>query len=131
MSHHRVEFLLKCVRFDNFIDREERKKTDKLAAIRDVWDMFVPQLRKFYIPGTDLAVDEQLLGYRGHIPGKTYMPSKPRKYGLKKFWICEARTGFALNVIIYCGRSGDIPHKGLAHDIVVKLIEPFRNSGEI
>ena len=57
MSFDRIKFLLRCLRFDNFWDREERKNSDKLAAIRDVWDMFIPLLRRFYIPGLELAVD--------------------------------------------------------------------------
>jgi hypothetical protein len=58
-------------------------KSDKLASIRDVWDMFIPLLRRFYIPGLKLAVDEQLVGYRGRIPGRIYMSSKPKNMALR------------------------------------------------
>jgi hypothetical protein len=54
-----------------------------MAAINEIWDVFVRNLRLYYIPKDILTVDEQLLGYRGLIPGRTYLPSKPRKYGLK------------------------------------------------
>jgi hypothetical protein len=57
------------------------------------------------------------------------MSSKPKKYGIKKFWLCESGTGYALNGIIYCGRRGNQPEKDLAHNVVMKLSEPFRNSG--
>ena len=50
------------------------------------------------------------------------MPSKPRKYGVKFFWLCEATTGFALKDMIYSGKDSDSgPHKNLANDIVMKL----------
>ena len=63
------------------------------------------------------------------MPGRTYMPSKPRKYGLKVFWACESNTGFALNAIIYGGRNGDEIHYNLGHDLVMELSEPFYNTG--
>ena len=56
-------------------------------------------------------MDEQLVGYRCKIPGRTYMPSKPRKYSVKFFWLCEATTGFALRDMIYSGKDSDSgPH---------------------
>ena len=52
------------------------------------------------------------------------MPSKPAKYGVKIFWLCEAQTGYALNAYIYCGKSGNEVHKNLARDVVIDLCEP-------
>ena len=75
-------------------------------------------------------MDEQLVGYRGKIPGRTYMPSKPRKYGVKFYWLCEATTGFALNGMIYSGRESDsAPHRNLANDIVMKLCSVYFGTG--
>ena len=51
-------------------------------------------------------MDEELVGYRGKVPGRTYMPTKPRKYGAQFFWLCEA-TGFALKGMIFSGRESD------------------------
>ena len=47
MSLHRFKFFLRAVRFDNFRNRSERQSTDKLAAIRDIWTLFVQRLRQF------------------------------------------------------------------------------------
>jgi hypothetical protein len=107
--------------------------TNRLAAISEVWEMFVQNLRRVYIPESTLTVDEQLLGYRGRIPGRTYMPSKPKKYGLKIFWLCEAGSGFALNGRIYTGRGPNEPvHRNLGKDIVMDLCSPyFRTNRDI
>jgi hypothetical protein len=56
------------------------------------------------------------------------MPCKLKKYGIKKFWICESGTGYALNGIIYCGRTGNQPEEGLAYHVVLKLSESFRKT---
>ena len=70
-------------------------------------------------------MDKQLVGYRGRIQGRTYMPSKPRKYGQKIFWAYKSSTGYALNAIAYDGREGDQVHRNLGQDIVLRLLEPY------
>ena len=101
MALNRFKFLLRCMRFDNYRNRPVRQRNDKLAAIREVWETFNSNLCNIYIPNEALTVDEELVGYGGKISGRTYMPSKPRKYGVKLFWLCEATAGFALKGMIY------------------------------
>ena len=83
MSLNRFKTILRFLRFDNKQTRPERRATDKLAAIHDVWDMFVDKLCKAYRPSADMTVDEQLVSFWGHCPFHQYMPSKPAKYGIK------------------------------------------------
>ena len=80
---------------------------------------------QIYNPGECITVDKQLTGYRGKIPGRTYISSKARKYGLKIFWACESNTGYVLNVIAYAGKEGNRIHHNLAQDIVLKVVEPW------
>lgn len=77
MSSKRFCFFLRCLRFDNYRDRLVRLPHDRLAAVRSIWDQFLANLRRHYEPHETLTVDEQLVGYRGTIPGRTYIPSKP------------------------------------------------------
>ena len=54
------------------------------------------------------------------------MPSKPHKYGVRIYWICEAESGFALQGLIYTGkREGEGIHHNLAFDIVKELTVKF------
>ena len=85
MSINRFQFFLRTIRFDNFRNRSQRLGQCRLAAVNEIWQLFTESLRKFYVPSDVLTVDEQLFGYRGQIPGRTYLPSKPRKYGMKIF----------------------------------------------
>lgn len=94
MGLDRFKQFLRCVRFDNIYTRAQRQANDRLAAISDIWLLFLGSLRQHYVPEADITVDEQLVGYRGRVPGRTYLPSKPKKYGVKIFWACEARTEF-------------------------------------
>jgi len=65
MSRSRFTDMLKYIRFDDKGSRAERQQSDNLAAFRDMWTMFREQLPKYYIPGNDLCVDEQLVAFRG------------------------------------------------------------------
>ena len=104
MSFNRYKSLMRFLRFDNKRTRENRRATDKLAAFRDVWQMFIANLPKYYLPGVDITVDEQLVAFRGRCAFRQYMPSKPAKYGLKIWWACNARTSFPLKGDVYLGR---------------------------
>lgn len=126
LPKNRIELFLSHVTFDNKIDRVERQKTDKMAAIRDIWEMFQYNLLMWYIPGINLTVDEQLYGYRGYSPGRSYMPAKPVKYGIKIFWINDSTNGYALKGILYTGKNSDgTSEKGLTKTIVTTLSKPF------
>ena len=74
LALNRFKLLLRCMRFDNYRNRPGRQADDKLAAIRKVWSIFNDNLRNIYVPKGILTVDEQLVGYCGKIPGRTYMP---------------------------------------------------------
>ena len=118
------------MRFDNYRNRPGRQADDRLAAIQEIWSIFNDNFCNIYVPNQRLTVDEQLVGYRGKIPGRTYMPSKPRKYGVKFFWLCEATTGFALHGMIYSGREeNNPPHQNLANDIVMNLCSVYYGTG--
>ena len=124
-----MQFLLRCISFHYWHTREERKTLNKFAAVSEVWEIFLKNIRRVYIPNESITVDEQLVGYRGRIPGRTYMPSKPRKYGLKIFWACESSTGYALNAMAYGGREGDRVYRNSGQDVVMKLVEPYFETG--
>ena len=130
MALNRFKFLLRCMRFDNDRNRPARQRNDRLAAIREICETFTRNLGNIYIPNEALSVDEQLVGYRGKIYGRTYLPSKLRKYGVKLFWLCEATTGFALKDMIYSGKESDSePHRNLANEIVIKLCSVYFGTG--
>jgi hypothetical protein len=48
MSRSRFQKIIACLRFDDKNTREERKKTDKFAAMREIWLFFQDNLQKCY-----------------------------------------------------------------------------------
>ena len=130
MSRNRFKDILSYMRFDNRETRSERKATDKVAAFSDVWQMFQVQLPKMYIPGPNLCVDEQLVAYRGRCPFRQYIPSKPSKYGLKIWWLCDSDTSYPLCGEIYSGRLPNEKREvGQGARIVKQLVGQYYHSG--
>ena len=88
------------------------------------------QLPKFYIPGPDFCVDEQLLAFRGRCGFRQYIPSKPAKYGIKIWWCCDSQTCYLLNGEVYLGRQpGQQREVGQGARVVKLLVAPWRRSG--
>ncbi|XP_022911999.2 piggyBac transposable element-derived protein 4-like isoform X1 [Onthophagus taurus] len=105
MCKNRFEFLINCLRFDNKATREERKKQDKFAATREIWDIFEGCCRRNYSPSEYVTIDETLLAFRGRCPFKMYIPSKPDKYGLKLVTMCDSRTFYMCSAKPYIGKE--------------------------
>lgn len=126
----RFKAIMQFLRFDDLTTRMERRKTDKLAPFRELLNMFTATLQHPYTPGPCLAVDEQLVPYRGRCPFRQYMPSKPAKYGLKWWLCCDAENAYVCNLSIYIGKQqGDNPAKNVGQTVVSELVEPYRGSG--
>ena len=101
-----------------------------MAAFRYIWDLFLVNCRQRFIPSDCVTVDKQLVPFRGRYKFVQYIPSKPAKYGLKIFWVCDARIPYAIDGMVYTGRQpGEEVQKNLGETLVQKLCSRFRNTG--
>nr|CAI5836450.1 unnamed protein product [Callosobruchus analis] len=125
MPLNRFKFLVSALRFDDKSTRDTRKKQDKLAAIREVWNKFIKNCTNSYIPYEYCTVDEQLMGFRGKCPFRIYMSSKSDKYGINKTII----TSYMVNAIPYCGKV-DTQNEPVPSYYVRKLSEPIRGTNQ-
>ena len=128
-SRSRFKSILRFIRFDDSNTRRQRLEVDKIAPISDIWKMMNENLYKFYKPTENLTIDEQLFPYRGRTRFTQYIPSKPAKYGIKIWWICDAETKFPLQGNIYTGKSGNIREKAQGERVVKELAVFYKNSG--
>lgn len=130
MSEKRFRFLLRCLRFDDVRDRRERETIDKLAAIREISELFLSNFQNNFIASEYLTIDEQLLAFRGRCSFRQYLPSKPAKYGLKVFALVDAKTAYTYNLETYVGTQPDGPYKysNSAQDIVLRLVQPVEGT---
>ncbi|KAM3934900.1 piggyBac transposable element-derived protein 4-like [Leptodactylus fuscus] len=122
MSLERFHDISRVLRFDSKTDRMERRAKDKLAPIRNVWNQWVEILPKLYNSGENVTVDEQLVAFRGRCPFRQYIPSKPAKYGIKIWTLCDSKSSYALNVQVYTGKAPDErPEKNQGMHVVLDL----------
>ena len=64
MSRNKFQAILRYIRFDDKISRPLRRRTDKFAAIRELWNSVKDNCQKSYFPHADVTVDEQLFPCR-------------------------------------------------------------------
>ena len=130
MSVERFEDIRRFMRFDDKRTRAVRLQTDHMAAFRYIWHLFISNCSKWYYPSECVTIDEQLVPYRGRCKFIQYMPSKPGKYGIKIFWLCDSTTYHGFNGIVYTGRQpGEAVRRNLGYSIVQELCTPLRHSG--
>ncbi|KAK3894203.1 hypothetical protein Pcinc_002021 [Petrolisthes cinctipes] len=130
MSSTRFAFLINSLRFDNPDTRQERRRTDRFAPVRSIWDSFIERCRWMYTPGENLTIDEQLLAFRGRAVFRMYIPKKTAKYGLKLILCCDNKSKYLLGAIPYVGKQEPPPQGDLSlgHYYVRQLTRPYHQS---
>ncbi|KAJ8966737.1 hypothetical protein NQ314_003334 [Rhamnusium bicolor] len=131
MSLQRFRFLLRCLRFDDKNSREERRATDKLAAIRTFFDSFVNNCQNGYNHSEYVTVDEMLPGFRGRCSFRQYIPSKPNKYGIKIYALADAYMYYTSRMEVYVGKqpAGPFNLSTSTKDLVLRLTDNIRTTG--
>lgn len=109
-SEKRFQFLTSRIRFDDKDTRAKRSSVDKLAPIREIWEIFTKNCTENYEPSNELCIDEQLVSCRGRYFFRIYMKSKPDKYGLKILMMNDVETCYMTAAIPYVGKV--IPAEG-------------------
>jgi len=104
--------------------------TDKLAAVRDVWQVFVAQLPQVIMPGSDITVGEQLVPFRGKCPYRKRIPSMPDKYGIKIWLRAMQRLHIhSLKKFIWVANPGSDRAVNLGSPMLTSLVSHWLRSG--
>lgn len=123
MPRTRFQLLSAFIRFDDYQTRDHRRETDKLAPIRDIFNIFVENCKKSYQPNINLTVDEQLVSFRGRCSFRVYMKSKPVRYGIKIWALSDSENAYSLNLQVYLGKTGNTAEKNQGQRVVMDLVE--------
>lgn len=131
MSLQRFRFLLRVIRFDDKQTRDERRATDKLAPIRDLFDHFVSNCEKGFHHSEFVTIDEMLPAFRGKCGFRQYIPSKPNKYGIKVFAVCDSKRFYTSKLEVYIGQNPEGPYKlsNRSEDIVLRMSNHISGTG--
>ncbi|CAD6217968.1 GSCOCG00011411001-RA-CDS [Cotesia congregata] len=100
-------------------------KSDPLNKVRPALDI-TSKFANFFQAGQDISVDEAMIGYKGRIFFKQYMPQKPTKWGIKVWTIANSHSGYLLKCDIYLGKKQESQNDLLlGEQVVMHLTEPF------
>ena len=130
MTRDRFLDILRYLRFDDKSTRKSRLATDKFALASSLWEPFIENCKKSYIPSENVTVDEQLFPTKSRCPFTQYIASKPDKFGIKFFLLADVETKFICNGFPYLGKDDSRPRdESLATHVVTSLTSEIRNNG--
>ena len=111
------------LRFDNTETRQARLARDKLAAIRLLLDVFIDNSQTAFVLSESVTVDEQLYPYQGRCPFTQCMPSKPSKYGIKFWVLCDSESFYCFNIHLYRGKTDRLNNVSLGEHVVMNMAQ--------
>ena len=110
MARNRFTAILRFFHLaNNGADLADDSPPDKLAKVRPLLDIILPNFVRIYRPGKNLSPDETLLKFKGRISFKQYMPRKAAKWGLKCFSLNESETGYTCAWNLFTGSQPKTP----------------------
>ena len=68
-------------------------KTDKIYKVRPMLNQLLPMFRHYYNANQELSLDEGMIPTKNRLGIKQYIKSKPTKWGIKSFLLCDAYNG--------------------------------------
>ena len=85
------------IKFLHFIDNESLPTYQGPPILFNIYPVMCHlniKFRTLYLPNQNIATDESLTLWKGHLSIRQYLPLKASKFGIKTFKLCESRTGY-------------------------------------
>lgn len=130
MTKNRFEHLSRFFHFNDSSVEPRRGEDgyDRLYKVRPILSHFNAKIQELYKPTKHISVDEGMIGFKGRLSFRQYMPAKPTKYGIKVWMAADASNGFVVNHEVYLGKQpGRVFANGLGYSVVMELMAPFLN----
>ena len=111
MSRDRFTALLANLHVDDdtenppFVSALPNNGHDPLAKMRSFINMLDRNFLSVYKPERDISIDEGCMPWKGRLRFKQYNPSKPARFHVKLYQVCEASSGYVLGFKTYTGKG--------------------------
>ena len=131
MSFNRLVFIKAMISFDDANTRQERWRTDRFAAFREIFEEFNKCCAKNMSPDDYIAIDETLYPTRGGISFKTYNKDKPAKYGLNFRSLGSSRRPYIYYTVPYTGKPVEVTESYIKDTLtlVKRIAEGYEQHG--
>ena len=134
MSFRRFSNIKKYLHFSN--NEEYDEATHSCPKLNKIWPMYkkiVDKCKNMYTPEKDVTIDESLMLYKGRVGWVQYIPLKRARFGIKYFMLCESKSGYVWDFIIYTGKTtvydDAYKHLPVSSKVVMTLMKPLLNKG--
>ncbi|KAF2896788.1 hypothetical protein ILUMI_09383 [Ignelater luminosus] len=105
----------------------------KLNKIFPIYERLVERFQNLCVPEKNITIDESLLLYKGRLGWVQYIPLKRARFGIKTYLLCESKSGYVYNFVIYTGKGTilDPEYSALpiSSQVVMTLVKPLLNKG--
>lgn len=131
MSRDRYRQILAFLHYNDY---ELEASNDKLTKLRPLLEHVINIFKTSYVPYEKLCIDESLILFKGRLMFKQYIPSKRSRFGVKFFVLCDTKTDYIIDFIIYVGTNSDIQDEfnlGQSGAVVTTLLKDYFNKGHI
>ncbi|XP_068234377.1 piggyBac transposable element-derived protein 4-like [Palaemon carinicauda] len=99
---------------------------DPWFRVRPLLDSCNKLFKDHYNLQQTISLDESMIGMRNRCAFIQYMPNKRHcRYGIKKFELCEASSGYVYHIDLYSGRDfyATGSQQGFTHTVVMNIME--------
>lgn len=73
------------------------------AKVEPFINKVIANFQLAFYPFQNLSLDEMVIGWKGRWAHKMFNASKPKKYHVKTFGLCDSNTGYVIDILIYFG----------------------------
>ncbi|GBM28228.1 PiggyBac transposable element-derived protein 4 [Araneus ventricosus] len=134
MSYRRFHLIHRYLHFSD--DTKFDAKTHECPKLQKLWPIIKhlnTRYRETITPERDVTIDESLMLYKGRLHWKQYIPLKRSRFGIKSFILCESKSGYVYQLIIYTGKDtlfdDNYQHLCKSSQVVMTLMQPLLNKG--
>ncbi|XP_062380314.1 piggyBac transposable element-derived protein 4-like [Sardina pilchardus] len=130
-SQDRFLILLRSL---HFADNTTLNTADLLSKIIPVFSYLTTQFKKVFTPFQNLCIDESLMLWKGRLRFRQYIPSKRHRFGIKFFILCDVKTSYVQDLIIYTGSPTDIVNidgLGVSGSVVISMLGDYLGKGHV
>ena len=99
---------------------------DKLYKVRPFLDIILENFKRHFQPFQHISIDESMISFKGRLCFIQYLPNKPHKWGIKAWVLADAKTGYTWGWKLYTGKEEGSGEHGLAHRVVMSLVDDDR-----
>lgn len=132
-TQKRFQQLNRYIFFSDPDNLNNNAANDKLIKVRPFIESFQQAFKENFVCGRAITIDECMVPFKGRLSIKQRMTSKPVRWGIKIFELCDSETAYLSRFEVYLGKErGEqqpVSDVGKCGAVVVKLAQDFQGKG--